>query len=220
MKTDTDDLIEFLTTVCHRGTNVVPQIVLMGHSTGCQDIVILLTRPEMKLFDVFGLILQGAVSDREAFDAAVDVNLSLKELRDEMATIAVHMQPNEFLPRRASLLLGRDGDPITAARFLTLNGKQSEEDLFSSDLSVEYLKKRLGHVNCPVLLLLSGADEYYPVGVQASIAGANIAQGFSGVVRVEVVKEANHFLEGKADLMCKVVAEFVNKFLFVYCVQT
>ena len=213
MQQDADDLTEFLAAVVEishaRGSHEV-QIVLMGHSTGCQDIVMLMGRSEMKNYKISGLILQGAVSDREAFDAAVEANPRLKDLREEIATIAMHMQPDEFLPRRASLLVGREGDPITAGRFMSLNGKQTVDDIFSSDLTVEYFKKRLGHIVCPVLLLLSGADEYYPSGVSAGVAGEKIASGFGAEVRMEVVEKANHFLFGHELGLCEIVTDFLK----------
>ncbi|KAI5805507.1 hypothetical protein DFH27DRAFT_374621 [Peziza echinospora] len=52
-----------------RGLRPDGKIVLMGHSTGCQDIIYLLTRlPNAPQLD--GIILQASVSDREALHTA------------------------------------------------------------------------------------------------------------------------------------------------------
>jgi pimeloyl-ACP methyl ester carboxylesterase len=193
---DVEDLKEFLEVVKSRDAATEDvEFVLMGHSTGCQDIVTFLLGRESleKKFNVAGVILQGQVSDRDAFDAAVEAD--------------------EFLPRTASALIGRphQGDPITARRFLSLNGKQSEDDMFSSDLTQEYMAKRLGHVQCPALLIFSGKDEFYPRRIDVKKLAHKIAGTFkTDLVQMKILENAGHFLQGFEDELVNHVLSFLD----------
>ena len=207
---DAEDLKEFISTCCEDADS----IVLMGHSTGCQDIVTYLGKIHQNCAPpVVKVILQGPVSDREAVDAAVsrDSSGNLKAVLEEAMHSASHMELDEYLPSKTSVLFGRTGDPITAGRFSSLYGKQTEEDVFSSDLAEAYLKKRLGHITCPVLLILSEKDEFYPEYVQANTMGKLIGTGFTGHVEISVVRGADHFLTGLQDELGNLVVRFLNK---------
>ena len=59
--------------------------------------------------------------------------------------------------------------PITASRYVSLFDKDGDDDFFSSDLTDEQLRERLGHVSrqggsseLDLLAVYSGKDEYVP----------------------------------------------------------
>ncbi|GMI06705.1 hypothetical protein TrVE_jg8086 [Triparma verrucosa] len=126
------------------------EVVLLGHSTGCQQCVKFL---EGKVGIVKGAILQGPVSDRETDeDNGEWVKLSERMVGEGNG--------EEFLPRKAFWA------PITARRFWQLYGERAGgDDYFSSDLTEEETAKRLGHLKgCGawVTAVYSRQDQYCP----------------------------------------------------------
>ncbi|KAJ5601503.1 hypothetical protein N7510_011037 [Penicillium lagena] len=148
------------------------KIVIMGHSTGSQDVlhyiysanplvanefqkgVQHLVRPELD-----GAILQAPCSDREAFMMHREASAEPHKIRgvfDQLVHFA-RSQPytedksDSLLPLNMTSMLGLPPDPLSARRFLSLASPDSpanpsEDDLFSSDLSDERLKQTFGMI--------------------------------------------------------------------------
>ena len=156
---------------CHR-------VVLMGHSTGSQDVLHYLYHNASVRPRVDGAILQAPVSDREAlsmlfelegrprskYHAAYEVCLKFAEDKSKSS---------ELLPKEHTTALGFGDAPISVERFLSIASpyspdKPSAKDLFSSDLSDERLRQTFGRVHWSVLtsrqmlILMSGEDEHVP----------------------------------------------------------
>jgi len=98
---------------------------LLGFSTGCQDAVTFLKTSDFKS-RVKALILQAPVSDREH---RATLSYTARYLSQAQAMIR-EGKGNELMP-----LAAEEGTPITANRFASLAGKNTEDDLFSSDFS-------------------------------------------------------------------------------------
>jgi pimeloyl-ACP methyl ester carboxylesterase len=141
------------------------KIVLMGHSTGCQDIMWYLVvsngRPD-------GVILQGGVSDREAW-IAISRNEGKSELYDVLLTKAEELSRSgkrfEPVPRDGNFMLKEDEPPISAYRTWSLLAKGAEDDFFSSDLDDETINHsfgRLAKATPAVMFLLGSLDPYVP----------------------------------------------------------
>lgn len=140
------------------------KIILMGHSTGAQDAMHFAKYGKTKEY-LSGIILQGAVSDRE-----YGVYLKGKEQMDleiEIAkTLISQNKGDNFMPPDV------DDAPITANRFISLYAEGGTDDMFSSDLKDEELGKtflnleKIGeyksYIECPIILISSGKDEYVP----------------------------------------------------------
>jgi hypothetical protein len=166
----------------------VERVVLFGHSTGAQDIIQLLraggddddTDDQCVTACVAGVVLQGAVSDREY----------MATLRGTAARLAA--AEALLAAGRGAELLPRGGDeeeddtPVCAARFVALASLGGADDFFSSDLSDAQLCAALGHVTVPVLLAPSGADEYVPAGVDGAALAHRMAGAMHASPRVEV----------------------------------
>lgn len=166
------------------------KVVIMGHSTGCQDCLhyacsavtttTTTTTPDSDhgLPDADGkkaqrqkvdaIILQAPVSDREAI--AMDGDASKIGAANELARHWLQTDRGEdCLP--ASLTATMFGNcPITARRWLSLTSpdKNGEDDYFSSDLPEARLRQSFGNVEVPVLVLMGEADEYVPGSVDKS----------------------------------------------------
>lgn len=154
-------LVKYLRT--ERGTKD-SKVVLMGHSTGCQDAIEYLTKYSKQesfdvLLDLDGGILQAPVSDSEAFPS-----FSPKGKVDELLALSKrHIDegnPKELLPKAALDIIF--GSPLTAYRFNSLAGQRGDDDYFSSYLTDEDYKKSFGVVTKPLLVLYGEKDEFVP----------------------------------------------------------
>lgn len=158
------------------------KFVLMGHSTGSQDVLHYLHRPNplrstpsfdsdlqhIKRPAIDGAIMQAAVSDREAIQWCLKTGIGGKspsEIRavyDKMVALAKeaarHDQTTDtILPLWMTSQIYPSNTPISTRRFLSLVSPESpltpsEDDLFSSDLSDAQLAKTFGMVQAQGLL--------------------------------------------------------------------
>jgi pimeloyl-ACP methyl ester carboxylesterase len=184
LRSDVDDVTLLLMYLFHclksRG------VVLVGHSTGaqvaCATCERLGSRPPCDEPPVLGVVLQGAVSDREFF-FALDPDASRESLESARRVLAEEAEAVGDDPSRKwgrpepTVLLG--GVATRATRAVALLERLGEEDFFSRDLTVEEMRERTavgwlggggggggsgaGGRSPPqreVLVLASGADEY------------------------------------------------------------
>ncbi|KAL4979275.1 hypothetical protein BDW66DRAFT_111141 [Aspergillus desertorum] len=170
-----------------RTTKGDSKVVIMGHSTGSQDVlhylysanppphnadidgVSGLTRP-----GVDGAIMQAPVSDREALLQCTRESSEAHEAYEKLVKYAREQHARAICPIELSGLVGLDPvTPVSARRFWSLAspespGKPSEDDLFSSDLTDERLGETFGRIAARGLLrttlvaLYSENDEYAP----------------------------------------------------------
>jgi pimeloyl-ACP methyl ester carboxylesterase len=157
-----------------RSVNPKPKegkVIIMGHSTGCQDIAQLLSveRPGLH---IDGAVLQAPVSDREYFEEENPEGSEGRRILHEATALKEQ--------GKGATLLQRDIDPLrrpmeelevngsafqepamTAYRYWSLNAVGGDDDFFSSDLKEERVAEiwhnaiqRGGHV-----LALLGAEE-------------------------------------------------------------
>ncbi|RKP29503.1 DUF1749-domain-containing protein [Metschnikowia bicuspidata] len=125
-----------------KGGNQSSKVVLMDHSTGCQNTIEYLSKfmNNSKFSDVQKLdggILQAPVSDSEA--------------------------PDELLPLGAPKILF--GSPMCAYRYYSLVSKYGDDDYFSSYLTDEDFENSFGQVLVPLLVLYSDSDEFVPSSI-------------------------------------------------------
>mmetsp|Transcript_9866 Transcript_9866/g.21114 ORF Transcript_9866/g.21114 Transcript_9866/m.21114 type:complete len:276 (+) Transcript_9866:33-860(+) len=195
LDTDAEDLRELCSWLVGEG---VETVVLLGHSTGCQDAVHVLRNGPAP--GVKGIVLQAPVSDRECM--ALDPGTSEALVRAQ--ALVADGKGNELLAT------GDHQVPITASRFCSLAGKGGLDDMFSSDLTDEELKTILGHVTVPTLLVLSGADQYVPDHIDASALAGRLGAAIGPHAKTMVIGGANHGIkaEGKTEFL-EAVQEFV-----------
>jgi len=147
-----DNDIEDLKTLINyliNNRNNLESIILMGHSTGCQDIIHYL-RQDKIYPKILQVILQGPVSDRQYLSELSSTKDQLNYCYKNNKNI------NEWLPRYLH------DPPLTIERCLSLNEINSIEDLFSSDLTDEQLKNIYKNINIPITWIWSKQDEYVP----------------------------------------------------------
>jgi pimeloyl-ACP methyl ester carboxylesterase len=130
------------------------KMVIMGHSTGCQDVAHLLSQHREGI-QVDGAILQAPVSDREYFEAENEAGDDDYKLLEEATALVKAGKGSTLLerhidaPRVAPPTFKEyevNGDAfqdpaMTAYRFWSLNAKGGDDDFFSSDLTEERISE-------------------------------------------------------------------------------
>ncbi|KAK3391931.1 hypothetical protein B0T20DRAFT_422594 [Sordaria brevicollis] len=194
-------LVKYLRTTA---TSKTEKIVLMGHSTGCQDCMHYATHGvELGLEEVDGFILQGPVSDREAILAVFEeespgkgqarLDLSVNVAKRLISEGTAHdCMPREWLPKEFW------ASPISAYRWCSLASFGGDDDYFSSDLPDEKLAEIWGKVSKPTLILPSENDEHVPEWIDVvdmmdkwkSFSKEGVISSLSGLI-----PEADHRVE-------------------------
>ncbi|KAB8067403.1 hypothetical protein BDV29DRAFT_186220 [Aspergillus leporis] len=154
------------------------KVVLMGHSTGSQDVLHYLhapnplpntglTRPVLD-----GAIMQAPVSDREYLVHLVRSSNEVRGAYEQLVNFARLQPPSTILPLNLTAMVGMPADTgVSCRRFLSLASPDSperpaEDDLFSSDLTDQRLRETFGVVaerglvKGKLAALYSGNDEY------------------------------------------------------------
>lgn len=171
-------------------SNGAGKVVIMGHSTGSQDVLHYLHSENPLPRDakkdgvqglnrpvVDGAIMQAPVSDRQAVLETISGSSEAREAYDKLVRFVQEQPAGAICPIELTGLVGLDpSTPVNARRFWSLASpdspaKPSEDDLFSTDLTDERLDETFGRVAKQGLLrttlvaLYSGNDEYAPKGV-------------------------------------------------------
>lgn len=192
-----DLLIDYLELNLH-----VKRIVLCGHSTGCQDIIFFLKYAKNKT-KIWKGILQGPASDRESY------TLLAKDIKPdfEKALECVNSgNGNQIFDIPYAL-----PHPLRAFRFVSLAGRMTEDDMFSSDLTDLELQTQLGHVEVPLLLVFSLEDEYVPPTVDIPALSQRISKQLKQS-QVLLLKAANHSIsqEEPQRIFISSILEFIK----------
>ncbi|KAF6836002.1 esterase lipase [Colletotrichum plurivorum] len=153
LKNDVEDisaLVRYLRSIGKK------RIVLMGHSTGCQDCM---EYGKLEEDTVDGFILQGPVSDRESIVDFVKPE-DMKKGLDLAAKMIAEGKGDEILP--SDHVPSIFNTPLTAYRWHSLTAKGGDDDFFSSDLEDSFVSSVWNRFQKPVLALHSAEDEFVP----------------------------------------------------------
>lgn len=197
------------------------KIVIMGHSTGCQDCMeYTVGKGADKRPPVNGVILQAPISDREALE-----NELPEAFKTEADQLALKMcregHDKDALPNRlTSPVFGRLA--ISARRWVDVSSPGPDhsgaDDYFSSDLPVKRLKSTFGQLppSSPLLILYSGSDESSP-----QVDADKVVQQWTSIVKESggnvddknggIVAGASHGLNNNPDAVVQdLVSRVVN----------
>lgn len=164
-------------------------VVLMGHSTGCQDIMRYLTAPNpltplgKRRPKIQGAILQAPVSDRDNFLHELENSPTLaspvSKINGIISQTPSSEHKNTVLPLNLTTPLFGPA-PVCIQRYLSQTSPDSPahpsvEDFFSHDLSDDTLQATFGRIGTcgllasnrdpntsELLVLMSDSDEYVP----------------------------------------------------------
>lgn len=173
------ELIQYL----HQYRNATRNILLIGHSTGCQQILHYFNKYNHENTGVTAAVLQAPVSDREAATIWNPNDTLCSSAQEHQEQLQKHIalakelkeirnQGNEMMPRNAFWA------PISANRYYDLMvRKLGLDDYFSSDYTDEELQARLSIVSSSstssilrrVIVAYSGQDEYVPKQIDTKL---------------------------------------------------
>lgn len=177
-------------------------VVLLGHSTGCQDIVYYMRTNAACSRAVRAAIFQAPVSDREYLATLPETAAMI----DLASTMISEGRASELMPREAN-----PDAPVTASRYHSLCAYNGDDDMFSSDLSDDQLRMRLGHMsNTPCQVLFSMADEYVPEYVDKKALVDRLCKAMGGAEKVEV-EWGNHSLSNRVEEAVQAIIDFVER---------
>ncbi|XP_022722988.1 UPF0613 protein PB24D3.06c-like isoform X2 [Durio zibethinus] len=177
-------------------------VVLLGHSTGCQDIVHYMRTNAACSRAVRAAILQAPVSDRE-YKATLSETAALIDLASSMI---MEGRGSELMPKEAD-----PSSPITAYRYNSLCAYMGDDDMFSSDLNDNQLRMRLGHMaNTPCQVIFSMDDEYVPEYVDKKTLVERLCRAMGGAEKVEI-EYGNHSLSNRVHEAVQAIIDFVKR---------
>lgn len=177
-------------------------VILLGHSTGCQDIVHYMRTNLACSKAVSGVILQAPVSDRE-YRATLPETAEMIDLASKMISEGHGM---DLMPREAN-----SDAPITAYRFHSLCAYMGDDDMFSSDLSEDQLRQRLGHMSTTQCqIIFSMGDEYVPEYVDKKALVNRLCQALGGAEKVEI-EWGDHALSNRVQEAVRAIVDFVKR---------
>ncbi|XP_077218918.1 alpha/beta-Hydrolases superfamily protein [Tasmannia lanceolata] len=177
-------------------------VVLLGHSTGCQDIVHYMRTNAACSRAVRAAILQAPVSDRE-YRATLPETAAMIDLATTMISEGRAM---DLMPKEAN-----PDAPITAYRYHSLCAYMGDDDMFSSDLSDDQLRLKLGHMsNTPCQVMFSMADEYVPEYVDKKALVERLCKAMGGTEKVEI-EWGNHSLSNRVEEAVQAILDFVKR---------
>lgn len=163
LKRDTKEIGKLISYLRSEKGGSRKKIILMGHSTGCQDTLYYLTKylsgNSDPLVQIDGGILQAPVSDREAF-LSPDKAEYITSLLQQSQKLIEQGKGETLLPQDARELMWNT--PISAYRFWSLLSERGDDDYFSSYLDASDHSKSFGVVNKPIMILYGGKDEFVP----------------------------------------------------------
>ncbi|KAK8844822.1 hypothetical protein IAR55_006672 [Kwoniella newhampshirensis] len=195
---DRDEMAQL---VKHLRSNDLKTIVIMGHSTGSQNVIhylsssVLSSDPETR---VEGGIMQAPVSDREF--------MPLVGMKDHIAAVPLaekmiaegngeELMPKDF---RKKAGFGQGELAINAYRLWSLVGVGGDDDYFSSDIPLDptppfrhSLSDSFGVLSAPALALYSEKDAEYQVAKPEDLL-PRWADAAKGKLEWRILKGASH----------------------------
>ncbi|KAH6816493.1 alpha/beta-Hydrolases superfamily protein, partial [Perilla frutescens var. frutescens] len=177
-------------------------VILLGHSTGCQDIVFYLRSSHAACSRAVHAAILQVLSERE-YLATLPETGSMIELASTMINEG---RPSDLMPRKA-----HPDAPITAYRYHSLCARNGEDDLFSSDFSEEELRQKLGHMfTTPTSIIFSMADEHVPQHIDKHALVERLCRAMGGAEKVEV-ECGNHSLSNRIEEAVQAIMEIVKR---------
>jgi len=197
LKQDSEEIDQLLGYL--QSTRSLKELILCGHSTGCQDVLFYLKNPSTKHKNlVHKIILQAAVSDH-----------------DYMATLPNFQQYFDYATRKVLegkghelMDMGAHSIPITAYRYHSLGGLKTDDDMFSESLTDDDLRSIYSHKPVPTLLVNSGGDEYVP----KSVDGKKLTERIGAILKAKIhmIEGAPHNTAGYENQFVSYVVNFVS----------
>jgi pimeloyl-ACP methyl ester carboxylesterase len=178
------------------------RIMLLGHSTGCQDLLWYLQNQQTDR-RIVAAILQGALSDRDYIQATLPNYNQMLEWAEEQCGAG---RPNTLYNEVTF------GAPMTAYRLRSLMMRLGDDDYFSLDFSAEERRQKFGGITVPIYIVLGAEDEYAPYKEKYLSCKQSYMDACEMVKEVLMVPGANHaFSQAQAqECLCNLVIRILR----------
>ncbi|KAI0526504.1 hypothetical protein F5B22DRAFT_586184 [Xylaria bambusicola] len=188
------------------------RVILMGHSTGCQDCMEY-TALAHNAPSVDGYILQAPVCDRDA----IGLEMGIDKLDETIKAAKQLIDAGRGQDRMSLTQLPEfmHDTPISASRWYSLVAQDGDDNYFSPDLKDDVAASYWNRIDRPILILHSGNDEFVPDRVNKEelvshwrdLCKPNMASELSGTI-----PGATHRVEepDAEKWLCTTVAKFLQ----------
>ncbi|KAI8947437.1 hypothetical protein F4801DRAFT_592604 [Xylaria longipes] len=152
-----DDVADITALVKYLRSIGKERVILMGHSTGCQD-CLEFAAPTHNSPPVDGYILQGPVCDRDA----MALGFGYAQLEESIMAAKQLIDAGRGHERMSVTQLPdfMQDTPMSASRWYSLVATDGEDNYFSPELTDEVAASYWTRIDKPLLILHSGNDEY------------------------------------------------------------
>lgn len=206
---DVEDIKEVLSYISNK--NKLDEIYLLGHSTGCQDILCLFKKGINKQFPIKKCILQGPVSDRDYLNKDEKLLNEIKRIEKEYNVLYENWNNSELKNSMdVSKYLYDNKYPLLVRRFVSLYSKLGDEDWFSYDISQETLKSMYSIIDIPFLFVFSLNDQYINYSHDEYKKLIERIENSNDFININIIND-NHFIENSFDKFYNIVNNFISK---------
>ena len=206
---DVEDIKEVLSYISNK--NKLDEIYLLGHSTGCQDILCLFKKGINKQFPIKKCILQGPVSDRDYLNKDEKLLNEIKRIEKEYNVLYENWNNSELKNSMdVSKYLYDNKYPLLVRRFVSLYSKLGDEDWFSYDISQEKLKSMYSIIDIPFLFVFSLNDQYINYSHDEYKKLIERIKNSNDFININIIND-NHFIENSFDKFYNIVNNFISK---------
>ena len=206
---DVEDINEILSYIYNK--NKLDEIYLLGHSTGCQDILCLFKKGINKQFPIKKCILQGPVSDRDYLNKDKKLLNEIKRIEKEYNVLYENWNNSELKNSMdVSKYLYDNKYPLLVRRFVSLYSKLGDEDWFSYDISQETLKSMYSIIDIPFLFVFSLNDQYINYSHDEYKKLIERIKNSNDFININIIND-NHFIENSFDKFYNIVNNFISK---------
>ena len=205
---DVEDIKEILKHIINN--NEIKDIFLIGHSTGCQDILCLFKKEINKEFPIRKCILQGPVSDRDFVINDINLKNEIKRIENKSNILFKDWNNSELKNSiEVSQYLYDNKYPLLIRRFVSLYSKLGDEDWFSFDIESNKLKELYSIINIPFLFVFSLNDQYVNYTNKEYKELIQRIEKANSYIKVSVLKD-DHFIENSKDEFFRIVSDFFS----------
>jgi len=206
---DVEDINEILSYIYNK--NKLDEIYLLGHSTGCQDILCLFKKGINKQFPIKKCILQGPISDRDYLNKDEKLLNEIKRIEKEYNVLYENWNNSELKNSMdVSKYLYDNKYPLLVRRFVSLYSKLGDEDWFSYDISQETLKSMYSIIDIPFLFVFSLNDQYINYSHDEYKKLIERIKNSNDFININIIND-NHFIENSFDKFYNIVNNFISK---------
>ena len=206
---DVEDIKEILQHITKN--NEIKEIYLIGHSTGCQDILCLCKKGIQNQFPIKKCVLQGPVSDRDYVEKEEDLLKEIKRIEKEYNIPCKDWNSSEL---KNSVDISKylyDGQyPLLIRRFISLYSKLGDEDWFSFDISQDEFNAIYSCATIPLLFVFSLNDQYVNYTHEDYQKLIKKIGNANKNINTYILKD-DHYIENSKDEFFKLIKEFFCK---------